>query len=527
MSEIIDYAQGTSMVLGGGYDLPLRSVKLSALQPVQMLTEGHGPDELNLKFVESSSELSEFLDIGVEGALDSLAFSASAKAQFVHETRISEYSLLFVVHVRCVKGVEIVDRPRLNTQALGMVQADDAAGLRTSFGDHYISALTRGGELFGVIRITARSISEKESIRAELSTSGFGWSTRAQLESRLSSMTSTTTIEVSAKINGITNYTAPSNVTSLLRLAEQFPQLVAQAGTPIKVELRPLGELPEVQQALATIGDATRLALLQMSNHYLDYLTLSNNISFMLSSQGAGQFDFDQVSRDTVQAQRSKVDAKLREITLLSGRLLRGEVAANDPAVVGFVPAYVFDNGLTLPNPIEIRDLPNWSIYPLTRNTRGDAEMDGHSPRIYLDAGLAVSSDGRTLGLTVKVLMREAKRDWTTFEDSRSDVVYDLRHTGYKILDVRPKTGIVRAQAGEDDHDWHWYSGSGLLNRAHCRSDVRGKETGKIGADAIDFNPVRILVAPLEPVPPTRTPNMGQFRLRRQQLSKVWLRRIR
>jgi hypothetical protein len=527
MSEIIDYAQGTAMVLGGGYDLPLRSVKLSALEPVQKITEGHGPDELELKFIESTSQFSEFLDVGVESALDSLVFSASAKAQFVQETRINEYSLMLLVHVRCIKGVEIVDRPRLNAQAKALVAAQDFVGLRNSFGDHYISALTRGGELFGAIRITARSISEKEALRAELAASGFGWSTRAQLEAKLSAISASTTIEVNAKINGITNYTAPTNASALLRLAEQFPQLVTQSGTPIKVELRPLGELPEVQQASSAVSDATRLALLQLSNHYLDYLVLANNIAFMLSSQGAGRFDFDHVSRDTVQAQRAKVDAKLRELSLLSSKLLRAEILPNDQAVVGFVPAYVFDNGLTLPNPIEVRDLPNWSIYPLTRNTRGDAEMDGHSPRINLDANLSVSQDGRTLGMTVRVLMKESKKDWTTFEDSRSDIVFDLRNSGYKILEVRPSTGVVRAQAGEDDHDWHWYGGTGLLHQAHCRSDVRGKETGKIGADVIDFTPIRILIAPLEPLQPTRTPNLGQLKIRRESLSRAWLRRIR
>jgi hypothetical protein len=526
MSEIIDYAQGTAMMLGSGYDLVQRTSKLSPLeQPPHKVTEGRGPDEFELSFIESSSRLSEFLDVGVEGSLDALMFKASAKAQFVSETQIDDYSLLFVVHARCVKNVEIVDQPRLNAQAKAVIAAGNLIGFRNSYGDHHVVALTRGGELFGSIRIETRSVSERETLRAQLSASGFGWQTRSQLESRLASIASTSAMHIHVRINGIAGYSAPTTVSQLFRLTEQFPTLVGQSGTPIKVELRPTGELPEVQQPSMAVDDATRYALLTLSNHYLDYTILANNIAFMLSAQGANRFDFDTVSRDTVQAQLAKVRAKMGELEKLSSQLLARQIAPNAPSVTGFEPAHVFDNELRLPNPIEEHSLPTWAIFPLTHNTKGDNEMAGHSPYVNLEAQLSCPTDRRSLLLKVDVRMSESQKDWTTFEDSKSDTVVDLKNTGLKIVDFRPGSGAIATQAGKDDHDWHWYAGTGLIARAECRSDVAGKETGKIGARAIEFRPVKIVLGPIEPRPPTTTLAPAVFKQRQMSLRTKWIRR--
>lgn len=524
MAEIIDYVQGSSMRLGSGYDLLERTVKLSPLEPVKMVTEGRGPDETELSLVETSSELSQFLKVGVEGAYDCLVFKASVKSDFVEETQINQYSLLFVVHSKCVKGVEIVDQPRLNAQALGLIGNGNYNAFRNSFGDYYLSALTRGGELFGLIQISTRSESERMQLRTDLGASGISWSARAQLESRLASTVSSSSIRVKIKINGISGYSTPTTVPALFRLVEDFPRRVEAGGSPIKLEVRPVNEFPEYQQAVLEFDADTRYGLWSLSNHYLDYKMLWNNIAFMLSAAGAERFDFDTVDKDTVAAQRTKVERKLQELESLSEKLIRAQIKPDDPRIIAFMPAYAFEDTLRLPNPVELRELPTIKIFPLN-HTGGDTEMAGHSPRITIDATLTSPPDRRSVVLSTHIKMQESRKDWTTFEGDWRGTAVDLRNTGLKVLDFRPATGTVRAQAGEDDHDWHWYGGTGLIKRAYCRSDVKGKETGKIGADAIEFNPFKAIVAPLERPKAARPVTPTAFKALHRDVATFWLRR--
>ena len=155
-------------MLGSGYDLMKRTVKLSPLHDVQMQPMAGGPTEIDLSFIENASALSQFLKVGAEGAYDALAFKASVKAQFVEETQINKYSLLFVVHCKCIKDVEILQQPQLSETAGTMAADGHFTAFRRSYGDYYVSTLTRGGELFGMIQINTRSESEREQLLIDL-----------------------------------------------------------------------------------------------------------------------------------------------------------------------------------------------------------------------------------------------------------------------------------------------------------------------------------------------------------------------
>lgn len=518
MSEIIEYPHNSSMVLGSGYDFATREVKLSPLAaPLHKIQESKGPSELKLAFIESATHLSEFLSIGVEGSYDALMFGGSAKANFVAQTSIDEYSLLLVVVARCVNGVEIVDQPRASADALALAAKGDLLRFRQSFGDRYVSALTRGGELYGMIRIQTKSVSDQLALKARASAGGFGWSTRVEVEAFLREVSTKHSITVQSQINGLSGQPNPTSVAALLKLAEEFPALVAKQGTPLKVELRPISELPQISLAIRQIDEETMQALLLLSDHYLDYTVLDNNIKFMLSPSGKDRFDFDSVNRDTIHAQQDKVEKQIRDIRLLADKLIRGDIKHNNPSIEGFTPAYVFDNSLKLPNEVESLQMPDLTIFPLRRNTRGDSEMDGHRPIIDITATLQPVSNNAELQLSVQVKMREACDDWTTFEDSWLGTVLDLRLSGRKIVAVYPKSGALHAQAGSDDHDYHWYTGSGAIRRAKCLSDTDGSERNKIGVKPIEFQPVKVVIGE-PPAPPKPGPHI---------LPKTKLREIR
>ncbi len=522
MSEIIEYPSGTATQLGSGYDLLGRTSKFSPLKPVTMITEGRGPDITNLAFVESSYELSQFLRAGMEGAYDSLVFGASTKADFVEDTKINRYSLLFVVHAKAVRNTEIATRPKLSHEALEMIDGGEFIDFRSAFGDYYVSALTRGGELFGMIKIQTKSESEYSELKTKLNASGIGWSTSGNLEKLLAKHVASTRITVKVRVSGISNYTTPTTPSQLFSLVRRFPNKVMAHGSPLKVELKPISDFPEYPKGVSEFDAETRYALWNLSNHYLDYKMLLNNITFMLSSAGNRRFDFDSVSKTQVAEEKQKVLLKLEDLGSLADELISSTILPNDPSVVNFKSACAFEETLTLPNSIEVKNIPDIKIFPLQGHTRGDSDMKGHRPKIYIDA--KINGDKRAPVCDIEVKMVEDQKDWTTFQDSAKVTVDDLRYSGFEFAGIHPKTGHIRAQAGKDDHKWHWYSSSdgGLLKRAKCRSDVRGKETGKIGAEVIRFNPVTMLIAPLKRPAPSPV-RQSTFNSRRKEMVRYWM----
>ncbi|RMH36928.1 MAG: hypothetical protein D6690_04590 [Nitrospirae bacterium] len=522
MSEIIDYRRGTRMHLGSGYDVLARTVKRSPLKPIQSGKEFYGDTDTDLRLVENASELHEFLQIGVEGVYDALMFKASVKSEFLLETNINSYSLFIVVRSSYVKEVEYADQPELSEEALRLIQRGQFTAFRQAYGDHYVASLTRGGELYGLIRIDTSSESERMELKMALKASGIGWSARTDLQSQLSKKVSTKSIRVRVRANGIANFRQPTTVADLIKLVEDLPQKVQAGGTPVKAELAPLTEFPQYTQAVVTFDSDTRYALFSLSRHYAEYVMLRNDIDFMLSPSATGRFNFDKVSKTTVRQQRTRVEQQLRTIDSLSDQLIHQRIRPNDRRITGFMDAYRFRGTLRLPNPIEEYRLSDVRVFPLRYNTRGDAEMAGHRPKIWITATLSTPANRRVLNLRVHVKMQESKRDWTTFEDSLSTIAVDLRTTGLKIVSFKPTRGSLYAQAGKNDHNWHWYPGRDLIKQAYCRSDTKGKETGRIGAEKIQFNAVRVEVASLAPPKPPKPVTVGAFATRVKKAVQFW-----
>lgn len=541
MSELIDVSAGSSLLLGAGYDFVRREAKLSPLQTLAKVSEAATSVTTDLSFVEHASELSSFLKVGAEGAYDSPAFHGSLKSEFVQQTQINEYSLLFVVRCACVKQVDMAGGiPALNADAQAMVRQAQLGAFRQSFGDHYVEALTRGGELFGVIQITTQSHSARESLKAELTAGGVSWSAHGSFESKVASSSTRHEIRLHTSISGvpIADLKNPTTVADLFALVEQFPARVAAGGTVVKALLRPVADLPGYQQTTGGIDEAVRHALAGLGDHFLEHLLLLNNLDFIIAH--ADRFDVDSVPLVEVQGYRPRVQARLREIEQLSTGLIHGQIKPEDTRVAGCAPAQTLADTLRLPSALESFTPPDIGVFPLRFNTRGDNEMDGHSPYIDIDATLS-SPDQRTLALQVHVKMTENKADWTTFEDdwpqgsSANDrhpgmvAGFDLRHTGLQILDFQPRSGALHTQAGHNDHAWHTYAGTGLVRNADCRSDINGKESGQIGASAIRFNPVKLVLGPL-PRPRGAGPRalplpLDRLSVTRREALQFWVRR--
>lgn len=180
--------------------------------------------------------------------------------------------------------------------------------------------------------------------------------------------------------------------------------------------------------------------------------------------------------------------------------------------------------------------IPTLHVFPLMRLVQGDNDMEGHRPRIDLEALIHQpdSKKGRrakNLRLDLSVRIAEFKGDGTAFLGTQSfwiteswlaggsikqiqdclagryrDCVKAFGGNGRSKAAVRAQCGrasewrvkeIFRPEAAPGNRKWTTYEkkGAKLLKSAECLSDVRGADSGKLGCRNITFRPnIRINV---------------------------------
>lgn len=512
MSDLIQYEPGMAFKLGCGFDLQANECRFSPFDPFSTETISVNDAPTEFHFIEDTSTLSTMFKFAAEGIYDSLVFRGSAQTDFLYESNINKYSLTFIVQCSAITKSEIIaSTPKLSQDAKALLSAGNIAGFRQAYGTHFASTKICGGSLYGVFEIVTTSEQQRLEVAAQLDAKSVTWETSAQFQEKLAQIDSSIVTHTRIWPIGIegTSYSVPDDFAGLRAMAKNFPSLVAASDRPIKFEVRPLNQVPEVMAGFEDIPEPVRCAVATMSEHYLDYMLLCNDICYIESHQS--RFDLDTTPFDQVIQSRKSVQSRMNLISDISKRLVRGETPPNAPEVVGFTPAYVFAHTLTLPNQVEVVKLPDISMFPLRFNTKGDDEMKGHKPTTEITAALS-TQDNKQFLLHAHVTMKEDRSDWTTFEDvwppdssphsTKTGPIggFTLAGSGKRIVSYAPTSGRLFAKAGANDWEWHDYPGMDLIKSARCRSDTDGKETGKIGADRVSFNPIRVIVGPTLPL---------------------------
>lgn len=174
--------------------------------------------------------------------------------------------------------------------------------------------------------------------------------------------------------------------------------------------------------------------------------------------------------------------------------------------------------------------IPTLHVFPLMRHVWGDEDMEGHRPRIDVEALIhqPKSEKGRrakNLRLDLSVRIAEFKGDGTAFLGTRSfwisdrwlaggstrqiqeclaeryrDCIKAFGGNGRSEAALKARCGraaewrvreIFRPEAAAGNRKWTTYEkpGAKLLTSAECLSDVRGADAGKLGCRNITFRP--------------------------------------
>ncbi len=498
VNDYMDYVENSSLDIGGGFDFISRDVKRSAVKPFDpvYVSDGGQKVEYTLKYVESSQDLYEAMEIEADGSYDGLVTSVSARSKFVSETQINTYSMNFIVRVKVVNGTKRIPTKDyfLSSEAKKLLETDKSAmkdKFKLAYGDRYVSAITTGGEYIGIINIETSSVSDKKKLETDIKASGMNWSAHSSFKGAMDKVSKSHKVTVNNFIRGGKGIKSSNNVGDMIDTANKFSQLVLDAGVPLKVQLSPYTDFVEYSGSDATLSPEVRYALQDLNAAYVDYMVFKNDLNHMVSH--TENYNWDGTSVVNIKKYLDATKTKMRDMQMLGEKLIKGTEKPKKPV---FASLESFNSKFKLPLQKFSINIAKQSLNPFKKHTKGDTEMSGNTPKMTVSAEIKLADKGRKLNMTLSGEVVEGKHDWTTFEDSKTVKIFDrdVSTPGYIVVSVSPKSGSLSHKFGNDDHSWRTAKGNGLVKSFSGRGDTDGKDAGKLGAKDIHFSPVELVV---------------------------------
>jgi len=181
---------------------------------------------------EDVESLYRALDMSQSISAGFLFGSGTEKSQFVQSLNLTMHSINIVVYSKNAKGTDTADNYRLRDDVSPPVDDEQLAEFFRSFGDSFVSSLTKGSEYYAVYTFYSQSREEQTSVMAQLAAAGIFKSgvISGDFQSKLAEVTksSHTRIAFSQKHAGIASPNLPQ-ANDLVAYALAFPSLPIDA----------------------------------------------------------------------------------------------------------------------------------------------------------------------------------------------------------------------------------------------------------------------------------------------------------
>jgi hypothetical protein len=451
------------------------------------------------RFYERSHEVADAMNVSASLSYSALLYSGSGRASYANSQRTSSYAVNMFVADRVERDDLIVVGARLTDEAAALAQRDLMA-FYNRCGHGYAAAMVPGGEFIATISITSENAEQREHAAASLRASGFGASAGFDWDQSTVTLSNAQDIKMTMYQNGGPNDAVPDSVEQLNQFYRDFRTQVSS----------------DNQRPFIVV--------------YLDYATLANwpgnelplhsAIPYRL---GKWRWDYQDLIID-INDIRSRperyMNPDLEELRSLRDQLASALLEMDDVAEICITDpesesceireSWVDPVTIELPHRWRNPDCPRYSrdglivaapdAFPLPHvRGAGDTEMAGNKPVTTIGAVIDYDTYGRG-NLIMDVTMKEGKRDWTTFSKRYNKNLDDLfSKKGCILKQVSPIRGSLRWTAPSDYHKWKRNingdrtPGNDLVASADCKSDTKGRETGRIGCVNIRLKPLSVV----------------------------------
>lgn len=265
-----------SAQLGYGCDPEVGETRGFALSkaPNSTIGSSSGTNEAYFKYAESYSELSELMHFDVSASYKWIGGRVSGALNLLKEAKISSHTISIIGYVKiCTPSLLVHPEPQLSDAAKNLFKRDKKAFF-TTYGSHFISGFTRGGELRALMTLTVNNSTEREKIKTSLHVSGWGANLDAAMRTEKQQILSKHNAELHLSWKGGPPEAIPCSMDTLIQRFTSFQTAVHAEPSDYNAILRPYTDIsPQtaLDSALLQIRQEEIERLIRFYNLYREY----------------------------------------------------------------------------------------------------------------------------------------------------------------------------------------------------------------------------------------------------------------
>lgn len=314
--SIHPWIDNSSLVLGGGFDTLKFEPCASAVKRESPDSPSPGKGQktsYELTLIEDAYKFRESLTVTASASFKSFGGKASARMQMYSSLNIDSYNVFLIARVSVVNVTEILGDVALKDVAKKEWLNEPNGNMRKNFcqvyGDTYVSAVTRGGELFVVFEFAATTKEEQNRLRIILSGSAGGFSASLDLEKSITEISKHTTTKIQIHRDGGQGDLPEPELAKILELVRTFPAQVSENPVPIFFETQLYSRIPDPTHINLEAVDAER-RIEDLAKARDEILQRKRDLKIVQNHLDL----FDELDAASVSSEISRVDASLLTI---------------------------------------------------------------------------------------------------------------------------------------------------------------------------------------------------------------------
>lgn len=279
----------TGMRFGMGVDSTTQEVRGNAIIFDGEASSGSDGQETTSVFkkIESQESLMEELNISVSASLSMGMFSADTKTDFARKHSVNEYSIYMLLKCTASNPARVMVNPRLSESAK-QLYLSNPEDFRALYGDSYIDTIQSGGEFFGLLIFHTKDEKSRSdlsvSFNASFGTFFAGGDIDVNVKSVVEQAKKESTLEIRTIMTGGSGVQNPSDLQGLIKLYNEFNQIVKQHPVDYTAGLKDFKYLP-LPPGNTWVDTLVRRNTVETCGRYvLDGIPLRNKIDYILSN---------------------------------------------------------------------------------------------------------------------------------------------------------------------------------------------------------------------------------------------------
>ena len=240
----------------------------------------------HMSIIESTQELKDKLGVTASASLKAAFWSLESKAEFVDSSNINNYSVHLLVLIRVANSREQLEDVVLREDTLELLLQGKNERFRERCGDEYVLSRTTGGELFGLLTIQTSNEEQKRDLRVSLKGSLAIFRAEGEFDQNFRDVTTNNSTEIDMSVSGGLGLKMPTTLQELVKLAETFPEVVAEQGALLTAHTQDYNALPRQSDSVSPIDISRQNEVLVDLAQLLDEVNLKlSDIGFIGENQ--------------------------------------------------------------------------------------------------------------------------------------------------------------------------------------------------------------------------------------------------